>query len=367
VVLDRDASPAPGSLAGKVAIFDVPLASIANRAYESIAYRVFDPAGVLAPDGRSTPWQPGVAARQALDALQGSGAVAAVGIIDLPSDAAQGGYFPYDGVVRSVPGVYVDRSTGGRLKAAVAAGASARVTLQASVRSTSSRNLLGVIPGASDELVVLNSHTDGPNAIEDNGPNAIVAISQYLTRLPRRALPRTILVSLTTGHFHGGAGQRAFVGRHRRDLVPRAVAALTVEHLGALEWEPGPDGATLTGHNETALFFAVESTPLVRAAYAAAAAAGADPALVARPITDAPGAPDGHGFPAEGNQLWTEGGIPTANFITGPIYLFNWGVSTMDKFDATLMRRQALAFAQMLLDLAHVPRKRLRRLDLLQR
>jgi hypothetical protein len=214
-------------------------------------------------------------------------------------------------------------------------------------------------------LVVLNSHTDGPNGIEDNGPNAIVAISRHLARLPRRALPRTILVSLTTGHFHGGAGQDAFLARHRHDLVPRIAAALTIEHLGALQWRTGVERSALTGHYEPGLFFAPESRALVDAAYAAAARAKADPTLISRPITDAPSAPDGKGFPAEGNQLWTLAGIPTANFIAGPMYLFNFGHSTMDKFSASLMHAQAIAFTQMLLRLSRVPRTRLRRLDLL--
>jgi hypothetical protein len=354
--------PAPGSLAGAIAIFDLAPQEVPNPAFKAIAYRVYDPRDELADGGTYQRWQPG-RARVTLDALQRAGAVAAIGVLDLPPDAAVPGYYPYDGVIRSVPGVYVDRATGARLKAA--AGAQARVTLTASIRRTSSRNLLGTIPGASDELMLLNSHTDGCNGIQDNGPNAIVAMSRHLARLPRRALPRTVLVSLTTGHFHGGAGQERFVERHRRDLVPRIAAALTVEHLGALQQRVEAQRSTRTGRNEPALFFAPESSPLVRAAYTAARRAKSDPALVARPITEEPDAPNGRGFPAEGNRLWVEAGIPTANFIAGPMYLFAFGRSTMDFFSARLMRAQAIAFTRMLLGLSRVPRRRLRTLDLL--
>jgi hypothetical protein len=365
-VVQDGSTPPAGSLAGKVAIFELGPQEIANPVFEAIAYkdRVYDPKHALAVDGTYQRWQPG-RARLVLDQLKAAGAVAAIGVLNLPPDAAVPGYYPYDGVLRDTPGVYVDRETGARLKAAAANGASAKVALSATVRKTSSRNVLGVIAGASEELLVLNSHTDGPNGIEDNGPNAIVAIAQYLARLPRGSLPRTILVSLTTGHFHGGAGQAGFLSKHRRDLVPKAAAALTLEHLGALQWRTGADSSALTGNHEPALFFAPETSALVDAAYAAAARAGSDPTLVARPITDAPAAPDKKGFPAEGNALWVDGSIPTANFIAGPMYLFNFGRSTMDKFDARLMRAQSIAFTQMLLDIGRVPRKRLRRLDLL--
>src|SRR5262249_47740879 len=156
-------------------------------------------------------------------------AAACVCVLDLPADAAHGAYYPYDGVIRPVPGVFVDAATGARLFRAAAAGASARVELRSQTREVKTRNLLGLVPGASDELLLLHCPPDGPNATEDNGPNAIVAISQYLPRLPRRSLPRSVMVLLTTGHFAGGAGVKAFVERHRNGTLRRTAAAVTLE------------------------------------------------------------------------------------------------------------------------------------------
>ena len=59
------------------------------------------------------------------------------------------------------------------------------------------------------------------------------------------------------------------------------------------------------------------------------------------------------------------GALPTANYITGPTYLLNWGIPTLDKLDVALMRREAIAFTEMLLALSRVPKARLRTLDLL--
>ena len=44
------------------------------------------------------------------------------------------------------------------------------------------------------------------------------------------------MILLTTGHFAGGNGARAFIKRHKGDLVKRTNAALTIEHLGLREW-----------------------------------------------------------------------------------------------------------------------------------
>ena len=52
------------------------------------------------------------------------------------------------------------------------------------------------------------------------------------------------------------------------------------------------------------------------------------------------------------------------NYIAGPTYLLNWGIPTVDKCDIGQVRREAIAFTQMLLDLGSVPLASLSSLDL---
>ena len=362
------APPAPGSLRGRIALFALPQTRLTYGALATLAYRDYDPAGILTADAQyARAWLSISTLIEILSALVRAEAAGCVCILDLPADAAHGAYYPYDGTIRPVPGVFVDRQTGARLTNLAAAAATARLSVRSHTKDVHTRNLIGVIPGASSELMLLHSHTDGPNAIEDNGPNAIVAISQYLTRLPRRSLPRSVMVLLTTGHFAGGAGVEAFVSRHRDTTLRRTAAAITLEHLGAREWNPQPNGhSRLTGHAEAASVFTPETSALVNAAAGALKRSRDDPGSVLRPYVAAPGSPDGNGWPAEGTQLWTMGKVPTANYITGPTYLLNWGIPTVDKLDVALMRREAIAFTDMLLTLSHVPKARLRTLDLLK-
>ena len=121
----------------------------------------------------------------------------------------------------------------------------------------------------------------------------------------------------------------------------------------------------LTGRHEAGTIFTPESSAMVTPSYAALRRAADDPASVLRPYTPAPGSPDGHGWSAEGTQLWTIGALPTANYITGPTYRLNWGIPTIDKLDVGLMRREAIAFTELLLSLSRNPRERLRTLDFL--
>jgi hypothetical protein len=56
--------------------------------------------------------------------------------------------------------------------------------------------------------------------------------------------------------------------------------------------------------------------------------------------------------------------IPTANYITGPTHLLNWGITTIDKLDFDRVRAEAIAFTEMILRLGRTPRDELGTFDL---
>jgi hypothetical protein len=359
-------APAPGSLSGMIAVFEMPSSPVAYSVMEEISYGKYDPQGLIVPtDEYSRPWGGVSDLITLLDSLPATGAVGCVVIIDLPAAGSHGSYYPYDGVIRDVPGVFVDASVGSHLETLAASNATIRLTLTATIEAFVSRNVVGLIPGASNELVILNSHTDGPNAVEDNGPNTIVAMSQYLCRLPTESLPRSLMVSFTTGHFCGGIGQVTFAKDHRDSTLSRTACALTLEHLGALEWNENAEGKmALTGQPELGVIFVPENKVMVEASLAALERAGAGPALALRPYVSVAGSPNGYGWPGEGTQLWTDGHVMTMNYITGPTYLLNWGIPTLNKCDINRMRREAISFTQMALDLSRASRASLSSLDL---
>ena len=174
------------------------------------------------------------------------------------------------------------------------------------------------------------------------------------------------MILLTTGHFHGGNGSRAFIARHGHDLVRRTNAALTIEHLGLREWnEVSPGRMALTGRYEPGAVFAPGSTALVDASLAALKRAEASPAAVLKPLNPkASGRPDDAAWPGEGQYLFAVGGMPDANYITGPTYLLNWGITTADKVDLKRVRAEAIAFTEEILRLSRTPRAMLRKYDL---
>ena len=286
-----------------------------------------------------------------------AGAAGAIAIFPGSYSAAYGAYFPYDYVQRPVPGLFVDQTVGAQLKTLASSGTQATITLTGSIHAVTTRNIVGTIPGASDELTVINSHTDGTNGLEDNGPNAIVGIAQYLARLPKAALPRTVMIMLSAGHFTGGSGIEQFLKAHAGDgTLPRIASITTIEHLGAQNWQPDANGdLKYAGESELGAMFLPQIQPLANASYDWFINADAGAGAVLKPLNaKGDGTADDAIWPGEGQYFWGIGHIPTANYITGPTFLLNWGLTTADKIDFDRMRREMVAFAQMQLDLSRI-------------
>ncbi|GAB3505141.1 PA domain protein [Amycolatopsis cihanbeyliensis] len=315
------------------------------------------------------PWLSTESLIDTMSAFEAAGAVGLIVVLDEPAEAARGRYAPYDGVVRDLPALYVDRNTGAGLRKVALAGGKARLKLEAGVRTMTTPNVYGVIPGASDELVVLSSHTDGTHGLEENGPEAILAIAQYLARIPRDELPRSILVLMSTGHLAGTSpGTTEFLRRHADDLVARTAAAMSLEHLGARPWLPGPDGEyEIAPGYEPGVVFSSPHVEMVKAGRRAQDRQRIGDNRVLRPFKPDPtlSSPSGFWWPGDGEPLWRTAGLPSLQYISGPTYLLNAGMPTMRFVDTAVIRRQAIAFTDATLELVRMPRSRLdkRRLD----
>ena len=168
----------------------------------------------------------------------------------LPDDCVEGQYLPFNLGYRGIPILWVNENDGNTLIEAAEAGKRVHFLLTADKEDMAyTESFYCILPGRNKkESVIVNTHTDGPNCVEENGP---VALLELLRELKDRELERTHVFLFTTGHFRlprfkdirTGAFQSAskWMVRHR-DLWDGAVnhlkcvANLTLEHLGCKEW-----------------------------------------------------------------------------------------------------------------------------------
>jgi hypothetical protein len=169
--------------------------------------------------------------------FQSMGASGVVFICDASFKALKGGYLPFTHGFEPLPALYVDRDTGRSLRALAATRPKATLTLTASRQPSPTQAITAVLPGDSDETLIFNTHTDGQGFAEENGGVAFVQLARHFASLPaHQRLKRTLVFALWPGHMVADLPQtQGWIDTHP-DLVKRAAAALTVEHLGCSEW-----------------------------------------------------------------------------------------------------------------------------------
>jgi hypothetical protein len=326
------------NLQGKIALLEAP---ITPRPWGEW-YEVW---GINPPD-RKLPHEvhPARSSVSDLTPFKKAGAVGVVLVWTNVSDAnAQDQYAPFSRPLQDIPGLWVGRETGAKLKTLAASGAKATVTLEADlIPDTSTDTLIATLPGmSSDEIIIVNTHTDGPNATEENGGVGIVALAKYFSKIPKAERPRTMVFILTTGHFAGPyvPSIRGIVEK-RPDLVKKAVAAVTIEHLGCREWE---DDASLhykaTGEDEWSIAISPHKAPADMMLDSLKGSVVHN-AAVCNPVKG--------GFLGEGSAL-SRAGIPTIGYMPMPSYLLAGPKDgCIEKLSSPLMHSQIQVFAKVL-------------------
>ena len=131
------------------------------------------------------------------------------------------------------------------LDRAAQAGAGDKVSVQISLKTESrnglkAENAVAVIPGRSDEVLILNAHVDawfdgaGDNA---DGLAVLIALAKHFGK-PENRPDRTLALVASAGHHSPGMnGPRNFIAANP-DLARRAILMLNIEHVAQRNFSP---------------------------------------------------------------------------------------------------------------------------------
>ncbi|MFG5410278.1 hypothetical protein ABXN37_22005 [Piscinibacter sakaiensis] len=189
-----------------------------------------------------------------INVCQAAGGLAAIWVLDMSPLAAQGAR--QHGTPRhyNCPGVLLDRNAGQKVLADAAAGKTATVTLNATVKDTRPAQLIAYLPGknygkANDQKLLMVTHTEGQSNVEDNGSLGIMGVLHYYAKIPQAQRPRTIMVYLDNRHFVAGA-ESAYPFDYMEDFPDAAqglVGGLAMEHFGGVQFNEVGDDYKGTG------------------------------------------------------------------------------------------------------------------------
>jgi hypothetical protein len=352
---------------GAIVVRPAATGGVQYAIFGAVAYYLHDPDHTIDPaatyERDNFGYQPRITD---LKEAAAGGAAGLVLVHDFPTAQVAGQYAPYEGKRWEVPAVYVGADEGKRLVEAAAAGGSVTLRTTASRAMAPTRSVIATLPGQSNERIVVQSHTDGMNAVWDNGPAAMLALASYFASLPLSCRPRTLQFVFTTAHLHlSQSGAFCFATVLDKEYESGTVAlVVAIEHLGAKEFAavPRADGGpgrqlVATGQNELLFTFSMESPVLVETLIERIVAHDLRRTFVLRGA-DAPrvGFPPHRSFGGEGGP-YREFLVPTAASITGPWTLYNPSFGLDELVDFNLMREQALAFGDLVLAVDDVPRQ----------
>jgi len=268
-------------------------------------------------------------------------------------------YLPFDKPYQNCPALWVNGTEGDKLVRASKRGNSVHLVLDAVIdHDAQTDSLWAVLPGIrANETIIVNTHTDGPNACEENGVVGLLALASYFSKLARQGkLQRTLVFVFVTGHFR--LPQLAEYPPHQAthhwlkahpDLWDgksghkRAVAAATLEHLGCMEWKDTDDHSNHRPTGDTELELVYASNSKLNEIYLRALQGrtlGRTLTLKPLPI-----------YLGEGQPLY-EVGIPTISLITLPDYLCAApSHGDIHKLDQSFMYEQIETFARVITEL----------------
>ena len=240
-------------------------------------------------------------------------------------------YGIYDGVMRPVPAVWVGKYDAIRLRRLAKQKKSAVLVQAGDVEQGHMNNVWGVLPGRSDDTIIICSHQDSAfkGAVEDGtGIAQVFAQAWAWAQVPQNDRPKTLVFVATAGHLYGGLGGFSFAYENK-EIMERTWLVMNLEHLAAEEVKESRGEYKKTGQVAPSIIWTTENAKVLAALSKAIDKRPARRAVslpskfFGLPVSDVPGYIVG----ATANGLPE---VPVISWISSPYYLLD-EQDTLDK------------------------------------
>lgn len=274
-------------------------------------------------------------------------------------------YLPFTDEYMGIPAIWVNGTEGKKVIGAAKRQEQGTIILEAEKQDKAlTESFYVTIEGKNkDETILINSHTDGINVVEENGAIGMLSMIRYLQKSQPE---RTMVFVFITGHFRlpvfKGTSQATstWLSSHPElwdgeNGSKKAVAGITVEHLGSMEWKENAEGEyKATGNIQTEYTYV--GNKMMGAIW--------KKAIANRSMTRTVMLRGHNKFEFGESQPMFEAGIPVIGLIQMPDYLM---VSSNDieiqKFNVSLMREQLESLIGAIIIVDKTPREQLGKSD----
>ena len=180
----------------------------------------------------------------AVTRAQEAGAAAIIIVLAIPGNMAFVSHLRGLAAAPKLPVFTVGLDDGERVEALNASLAQSNRSLRARLRwrvetteNLEAANVIGVLPGTTDENIVVVSHSDGFfEGANDNGAGmaSLIGLAEYFATRPREQRRRNLYLIATADHHSGDHGGE-WIHEHMRPILEKAAIVANAEHVSVME------------------------------------------------------------------------------------------------------------------------------------
>ncbi|MFB0561347.1 MAG: M28 family peptidase [Candidatus Lokiarchaeia archaeon] len=165
----------------------------------------------------------------------------------------------------TIPGIFIGRADGDYVRNLVLTdNVVANLLLDSSIEPSVDYNVVGVLPGKTDEFILIGAHYDSTFAgMCDNavGCGVFLAVAQYFAQIPDCKRDKTLVFVSFGGHETGSVGSQGYIAQHWDEIVENMLVYINIEHVACQETEVAQVGEENIGI-EAARLFAMTPIPI---------------------------------------------------------------------------------------------------------
>lgn len=131
--------------------------------------------------------------------------------------------------------------------------------------TATSNIVLGTIPGKSDDIVLVGTHTDSTftGAVDNAGANAgLIALAKHYNQIPLEQRKKTIVFAGWTGHEAALLGSKKFVEMHK-DMLDKITTFIMLDGFGSDGWYNQTDGGAVKTEQDEKRGLFVSANPVL--------------------------------------------------------------------------------------------------------
>jgi hypothetical protein len=223
---------------GKIVVAEVRFSDLRQADLNRVAYFSYDPNHTVPKDwSQPNPYTPDNFPSNFRRAAK-HGAVGFVGILKdyYDRNTFYNELFEEKPCLWPIPGLWVSKSDGARLKKLLAQNSDnqAVLVLDGKIEPATANNVIGFLPGKSSDIIMVHSHHDAPwaSAVEDaSGVSEVLALAKYFGSLPADQREKTLMFATLDTHFSMYQGHLELI-RQIREKKMKIIVDIALEHIG---------------------------------------------------------------------------------------------------------------------------------------